>query len=136
MSAYLQHFHAAQLRLTRAQAAQILEFFFPDQPVSPDSLTDDDIGFAQALLVEAIDASDEMSYVQILFEKTYMKAPSASIIKSLAKSFLKQAAKQWFRHATGKDWDDPKIYESVRRTISRNFKSIWGLRLQTGELTY
>ena len=134
---YLRHFRPNEIKITKEQAARVLKFFFPDQAVNPGSITNDDASFAQALLVEGVDASTEMGYVHVLFDKAYMKPPTDfSFIKDIASSLCKQAVKSWFRHATGKDLNAPQIYEAVRRTIGRNFKSVWVIRLQTGELTY
>ncbi len=52
---------------------------FPDQQVSEPQLSDEDISFAQALLIEAVDSSREMGYVQILFEKAAYKVPTDKI---------------------------------------------------------
>jgi hypothetical protein len=54
----------------------------------------------------------------------------------MIKDFVKKAAKTWFDHASGKDLSQPKIYMSVKSTISVNFRSVWIMRLNTGELTY
>lgn len=100
-------------------------------------LTDEDVSFAQALLIEAVDSSREMSYVQVIFEKAAYKVPTDfSFIRDLAKELCKRAVKNWFRHATQKDLSDPQIYESVANTIRRNFRTVWAIRVQTGELTY
>jgi len=78
-----------------------------------------------------------MGYVQVLYDKAFMKTPTDfSFVKDLAKALCKQALKEWFRHATGKDMSDPQIYVSVRNTLARNFRSVWAIRIQTGELTY
>jgi hypothetical protein len=133
----LRHFTPAEIVITRDQAARILRFFFPGQPLPPNSLTNDDISYAQALLVEAVDASTEIGYVQVLFDSAFMKVPEDfSFIKDIAKGFGKQAAKNWFRHASGKDLSDPQIYESVLKTVSWKQGSTWQIRMQTGELTY
>lgn len=137
MAVSLKHFQPFELALNKEQAGRVLRFFFPDQPIDPGILTDDDVSFAQALLVEAIDASNEMGYAQVLFDKAFMKVPADfSFVKDLVKAVCRRAAQNWFRHATGKDMSDPQIYESVRLTIARNFRSVWAIRLQTGELTY
>jgi hypothetical protein len=133
----LRHFTPAEIVITREQAARILRFFFPGQPLAPEGLTKEDISYAQALLIEAVDASTEMGYVQILFDKVFMKVPTDfSFIKDIAKALAKQAARNWFRHASGKDLADPQIYESVLKTISWKQGSTWQIRMQTGELTY
>jgi hypothetical protein len=133
----LRHFKPREIKINKEHATRILKFLFPDQPVNLGSLTDDDAGFAQALLVEAVDASTEMGYVHVLFDKAYMKPPTDfSFIKDIASSVCKQGVRTWFRHATGKDLSEPKIYEAVRRTIARDNRSVWVIPLQTGELTY
>lgn len=133
----LAHFSKSQCIITRAQAARVLRFFFPDQPLGEPELSDEDVSFAQALLIEAVDSSREMSYVQVLFEKTAYRVPTDySFIKDLARDLCKRAIRNWFRHATQQDLSNPEIYESVRRTIQLNFKTVWAIRLQTGELTY
>lgn len=136
-TAQLQHFAPTELRLLPEQAYRVLRFFFPDQLIDPASLTGDDIGFAQALLIEAVDASTEMSYVQVLYDKAFMKPPTDySIVKDVAKALCRQLARNWFRHATGDDLRDPEIYAAVRSQLARNFRSAWIIRVQTGELTY
>lgn len=134
---FLRHFSKSELLLSQEQAARVLRFFFPDQLVPAGALTDEDVGFAQALLIEAVDRSTEMGYVEVLFNNAFMKAPAdLSFIKDIAKDLIKRAASNWFRHATGQDLADPKIYETVRATLRNNFISAWVIRLQTGELTY
>ena len=86
MANSLQHFRKEQLIVNRSQAARVLRSFFPDQPASEAALTDEDMGFAQALLVEAVDSSREMSYVQVLFEKAAYRVPTdSSFVKDLAR---------------------------------------------------
>ena len=137
MATELKRFKPDELILSQEEAARVLKFFFPDKPINPGSLTDDDRSFAQGLLVEAVDASAKMGYVEVLFDKTFMKVPTDfSYIKSLAKALCKRALTNWFRSATGKDLADPQIYVSVRNTLALNFRSAWSIRMQTGELTY
>jgi len=44
----LRHFTSREIKITQEQAAGVLKFFFPDQPVNPGSITPDDASFAQA----------------------------------------------------------------------------------------
>ena len=133
----LKHFSPGEIVITREQASRILKYFFPDCPLPAGQLTDEDVSYAQALLIEAVDASTDMGYVQILFDKAFMKVPTAfSIIKDIAKAVAQRGAKNWFRHATGKDLSDPQIYETVHSTISWKQGSTWRIRMATGELTY
>jgi hypothetical protein len=115
----------------------VLRFFWPETGILPGSLSDADRAFAQGLLVEAIDASYDMGFVEIIFRSfAYKVAPSFDQLKDLIKDFLKQAAEHWFKHATRQDLQNPAIYESVRSTLARNFRSVWAIRVATGELTY
>lgn len=134
----LRPFAPDEILLTPEQAWQVLRFFWPSTDVTPGSLTAEDRAFAQGLLVEAIDRSYEMGYVESLFRSFFPVgvAPTFAGIRKAVKEFAKRALKQWFRHATGKDLKDPKIYESVRVTLARNFRSTWEIRRQGGELMY
>jgi hypothetical protein len=133
----LQQFSESELKLTQHDAFVVLRFFWLEPGILPQQLTVQDRAFAQALLVEAIDRSYDMGYVEIIFRNFYGKLPeSFESIRDMVKSFAKAAAEHWFEHATGKDLENPKIYESVRRVLSANFYSVWQIRVQTGELTY
>jgi len=133
----LKHFSKQEIVISADYARTILRFYFGLDTQIPDQLTDDDVAFAQALLLEGIDESYAMGYVQAAFEAFYGKPPaSLGSVKDMIKDFVKAAAKNWFTHARGKDFDNPKIYESIRRTIAVNFKSVWAIRVATGELTY
>lgn len=133
----LRKFSSSEIVLTQDAAWRVLRFFWPDLSTSPGALTMEDRAFAQGLLVEAIDASYQMGFVEQLFKSFYMKVPdSYESIREMVKSFGKAALKHWFKHATGADLADPQIYESVRSRIAINFRSIWKIREQTGELIY
>ncbi len=136
MGGGLKHFNKTELKLTREQAWRVLRFFWPETSVNPGALTDEDCMFAQAVLVEAIDGSYQMGFVEILFRSSYMKVlVTFGDIKEMVKYFCKSAAKHWFKHATGRDLTNPQIYEAVRRQLSLNFRTVWILREQTGELS-
>jgi hypothetical protein len=136
MSSQLQHFSGSDLRLDREQARLTLKFFFPSTDIDHINITDDDRSFAQALLVEAIDASAQMGYVQVLFEHMYKPPTGFDFIKDLAKDLVKYGSVTWYRHLSGKDFSDPKIYMMVRVTMQNQWASVWAIRLQTDQLTY
>jgi hypothetical protein len=130
----LAKFSPDEIKLSQQDAFRVLRFFWLEPGVVPAQLTLADREFAQALLVLAIDTSYELGFVEILFKTFYMKVPTDfKAIKDMVKDFCKEAAKHWFTHATGKDLEDPKIYESARASIARNFRSVWSVRVQTGE---
>ena len=71
------------------------------------------------------------------FKSFYMKIPASwSNVEDMVKGFAKAALKHWFKHATRADLANPQIYESVRLTLARNFRSTWKIRQVTGELIY
>jgi len=131
---YLKRFKDDELVLSADNAFTVLRFFWPGTNVKPGALNVEDRKFAQALLLEAIEASYAMGYVEALF-RSVAKIPKG--LGAVIKSFAKGAVKHWFRHATRKGlMDDPKIYEIVRQRLALNFKSVWAIREQTGELIY
>jgi hypothetical protein len=137
MSVELKQFGPQEIKINQDQAYQILRFIWTDIGISPQEISRKDIAFAQSLLVEAIDASYKMGYVEQLFKSFYMKVPASfGSIKDMVKNFAKGASQHWFKHATQKDLMNPQIYENVRLNIARNFRSAWSIREQTGELTY
>ncbi len=137
MANELRHFSSIEIYITKHEAWTIFRFFWPPIQIREESLTDDDIAFAQALFLEAIDASYKMGYVHILYDVFYGKIPgSFSDIGELIKKFAKKAAKHWFKHLGPKSLDDAEIYAAVRAQLAVNFKSAFTLRVQTGELIY
>jgi hypothetical protein len=137
-SIQLQKFSESEILLSQHEAWSVLRFFWPGSSVNPGNLNNQDRAFAQALLVEAIDRSYEMGYVEILFRNFFGVgvAPSYNAIRKAVKSFAKQAVKHWFKHAKKEDLEDPEIYESIRASLARNFRSVWLTREQGGGLLY
>jgi len=131
----LRRFNSSELRLSREQALRVLRFFFLRVNISAADLTEQDIAFAQGLLVQAIDSSYQMGFVQVIAD-VFWKVPANLEIADLVIEFGKGAAKNWFRHATQKDLMSAKIYESVRTTVRANFQTVWDQRMSGLELTY
>ena len=71
------------------------------------------------MLVEAVDASYKLGYIQIIFETFFFK-PNPKISKIL-KKLAKKSAKHWFKHMKSQDLSKIKIYEVVRKQIQRSF---------------
>ena len=136
MAVNLQHFSGTDLRLDQQQARRVLKFFFPSTDIDHINVTDEDRSFAQALLIEAINASAELGYVKIVFDKMYTPPTDFGYIKDLAKQLTKYGLVNWFKHATGDDFRNPQIYLIVRNQLASNFGSVWSIRLLTDELTY
>jgi hypothetical protein len=144
----LRHFTGDEILLTAEQAGQVIHWFWPEiEAASLGTITDEDRSFAQALLLEGVDASLSMGIVEGLFRETYMKVPKdfsdlGKILKSLAKRAIKEG---WFKKAEDRikgeerdgvvtyDLDKVAVYESIRVTIARNFRSVIDLRAKYGE---
>lgn len=135
----LKRFAPSELTLTPEETLAVYRFFWPDMNFSGlGAITDKDREFAQALLVEAIDASCTMGIVEDVFHRFFMKIPAS--FKDIAKSAMKIAAKaiaaRWFGRCRLTDPGKARIYENVRVSLARNFRSVIDERRMGGELTY
>jgi len=125
----LKKFGPEELVLSHMEAWEVLVFFFGGNAgVKPGWLNDNDRSFAQALLIEAIEASSAMSWIETLWKSSVK--PNASV-KGIIKALAKKAAKDWFKKATKGDLEDPEIYQSVKSSLTRNWRSAWEIRVQT-----
>ena len=118
----LRQFNSEELILNEEETRIVLKFIFkPTDHELIDSLPMSDYlrGFAQGLLLEAIDASYAVGYVKGLFRST--ANPTKGAI-SVLKSFGKKAARHWFKHASRRDLRDVKIYDFVRNFIAERFR--------------
>lgn len=75
--------------------------------------------FAQGLLIEAIDASCAVGFIESIFRSAVN--PTKGAIEIL-KKFGKKSAKHWFKYASLHDLADVKVYEFVRLEIARRFR--------------
>jgi hypothetical protein len=133
----LRQFAKGEICISPLDAYAILRFYFHQVSIPPNALTDGDIAFAQALLLEGIDASYAFSLVKLLFNTFYMRVPrDFHNLYEMTKDFAKKAANVWWRHATKKDLENPQIYEYVRNQLQSNFIGVWKSREQTGDLVY
>ncbi len=123
MSTYkkLRQFKPEELLFNEAETRTVLKFIFkPPHHKLIDSLPMSDRlrEFAQALLVEAIDASYAIGYVRGLFES--VKNPVKGALK-IMKSFGKKASQHWFKHATVHDFQNAKVYNFVLNYMGTHF---------------
>jgi len=134
-SGSLRHFSPSELVLSPDDALAVLRFFWPDMDLSGlGGVTDSDRDFAQGLLLEAVDASCTMEITESIFTKFYLKVPKSfgSILKSAADIAVKAIKNRWLGKCKKIDPAKVKIYESVRKTLARNFATVMRLRLQIG----
>lgn len=118
----------SQLVFNADETKQILVFFFPAEAAQVDGaqMTKEIRCLAQSLLICAIDSSFAMGFVDGLFQSV---ANPKGGIRGLAKRLATKYLQHWWKHTTMKDLEDAKVYESVRASISRNFRSTLVLML-------
>lgn len=121
----LRNFSEHELIFDVSETKDILGFFFPHhrQRIDAATVTTELRSFAQGLLIEAIDATYALGYVEILLTVSYN--PGGGMKKVLMKAGRK-AARHWFKHATDRDLLNARIAEPVRRQLSLAFRTPMG----------
>lgn len=123
--------------LSPQQAHAIIVWLYGSTSVRAKEFSKDDCGFAQAMLVEMLNASFAMGFIEALFRAS-VKAPSGPA--KVIKAFLKGAGKNIVKYKDKDDLDEmikePIIYKSVKNVMARNCKTVWKIREATGELMY
>jgi hypothetical protein len=133
----LQKFSPSELLLDEADTRAVLRYFWPDKARQIDSapVTDEMRGFAQGLIVEATDASLTMAITKTIFERFFMRRTRS--LKSIAKSAGKVIQQAWRSQRMRNkqiNLDLVMIYDSVRVTLARNFRTELELMLMGVEL--
>lgn len=125
----LREFRSTELIFDEFETKAILKFFFSHLSTRIDTAecTEALRGFAQGLLVEAVDATYSLSYVEIVFRTFYR--PGVGVEQAL-KKFAKKSTNNWFKHATQKDLLHAKISSRVRDTLAFNFSSVFPMMLE------
>lgn len=116
----LREFKPHELLFDAIETRVILKFIFESKAGVADSMEVDDRvrSFAQALLLEAVDASYAMGFIEALTSSLLNPRPS---ISRILRKFGTKAAKHWFKHATADDLHDIRIYEIIRRDLEWSF---------------
>lgn len=130
----LRSFKKDELLFDGEETRIILKFIFePADHEFIDSLTVNDSvrGFTQALLIEAIDASYAVGFVEAIFRSTTNPAKGAM---KILKSFGKKAATHWFKHARVHDLQDVKVYDFIRIYIANQFRKPLRILVVTSSL--
>ena len=133
----LQAFYAQNsVFISEMEAWEILVWFFGGNAnLSPAQITYNDKSFAQALIFEAILKSKEVGGVEGLFRGT--ANPTQSI-----KETLKTVATYWigsgllWNRLKPSDLEDPKIYDMIKDSLTRNWRSKWIVRIHDGNPVY
>lgn len=111
----------SQLIFDDKETISILTFFWPSLATDIGRMTvsNEARKFAQALLIAAIDGSYALGWMEALFASVSKPANLPALGKKLARNFVKH----WWKHAKLKDLENVKIYDTVRETVARNFRS-------------
>ena len=129
----LRKFSKDELLFDEKETKVILKFIFkPTDHKLIDSLPINDRlkGFAQGLLVEAIDASYSVGYVKAIFESAANPTKGAMAI---IKTFARKATHHWFKHTSVHDLQKVKIFDFIRDRLALAFKSELQLYLVKNE---
>ena len=125
---------AKTVKISQADALAIFEWVHGKSGLKAQDMTKEDRGYAQTMLVEMLEASFAVGFIEALFRSAAKlpRGPAAVI-----KSFLKGAGKNLIKY---KDKDDlkkmmkkPVIYKMVFNTVKLKTKSLWGIRISIGE---
>lgn len=119
-SVTLRQFKPHELLFDTHEAGATLKFIFESKAGMADSMSIDTRvrSFAQALLLEAVDASYAMGFIEAMTSSLLSPRPS---ISRILRKFGKKASKHWFKHATAADLRDIRIYEIVRNELEWSF---------------
>lgn len=122
-SVHLKQFDNDELLFDENETVIILKFIFMNQHELIDELiiTDAVRGFAQGLLLEAVDSSYAMGFLDALFGS--LMNPTAGVKKVIVK-FGRKSLKHWFSHASTNDLMRIQIYDIVRNQLSISFLSV------------
>jgi len=128
--------HPKRVILSKSDAYAIIVFVWGKSKIKSSEFTKEDCGFAQALLVEMLDGSFSIGFVEKLFSASN---PPGGVIKVI-KAFLKGAGKNFVKY---KDKDDlkkmikePIIANAPKVQVARINKSNWALRENGCEISY
>lgn len=124
----LRSFSEEELLFDDQETKAVLQFFFPTEAgqIAAATITKEHRNLAQGLLVEAIDASYGMGWIEQVFR---WSVNPGSGVKSAMTKLARRAVKQWFKHLKDQNLIEARIYERVRDQLCRNFRSVlaWSL---------
>jgi len=112
----------------------IFEWLHGKSGLSVKNMTKEDRGWAEAIIVDMLNSSFAMGFVEALF-RSALKLPAGP--KKVILEFLKGASKNMLKYKDKSDLEKmlkkPRIYKSVFNVAKLRTKSLWGIRISTGE---
>ncbi|MBL1278380.1 MAG: hypothetical protein COB30_020090 [Ectothiorhodospiraceae bacterium] len=121
MSTYkkLRTFDLDELLFDEEETLTVLKFIFAEthhKTIDSLPMSDSLREFAQALLVEAIDASHAIGYVHGVFRS--VKNPVKGAL-TILKTFGKEANQNWFKYASVSDLQNAQVYNFVLDALAK-----------------
>lgn len=125
----LRNFSESELIFDEAETKHILKFFFQhlQHRIDPATVSTELRNFAQGLLVEAVDATYALGFIEIIWRTSYN--PGNGMLKALSK-IGRRAARHWFKHASPDDLLNAKISSRVRDQLALSFASVFSMMLE------
>jgi hypothetical protein len=125
----LRDFTDAELIFDERETKDTLKFFFQADRQQIDALqvTNEMRSLAQGLLVEGVDATYAMGWIELTFR--WVAYPGSGVKQALRKLAVR-AARHWFKHLRTESLIDAKIYERVRDQLGRGFRSPFQIIIQ------
>lgn len=126
----LSQYRTMGIVISQRDAYDILRLYFgsPMPPIR--AIDDNDRRFAQALVVEAAEATAQIGMLEALWRTA--SSPTVKpmgVLKTAAKSVLKYLN----RPTSVQDAVDSPKYEMVMNSIAYKCRSIWAIRIQTDD---
>ncbi len=133
----LRSFSEGEILLDDRETRDALGFFFTTDRhlIEASHLSHEMQSLAQGLLVEAVDASLAMGWIEQAFR--WSANPGLGASKALRKPAMR-AARHWFKNLQGRSLHQVRVYERVREQLARNFRSSFHtiLRAKAGTETH
>ncbi|MCM5679572.1 hypothetical protein M8A51_08505 [Schlegelella sp. S2-27] len=119
----------ADLLFDETETRSILGFYWPQYAGKLGELEINDAVrlFAQQLLIVGVDSSYALGFMEQLMKMYLQPRSGFTGLKSMGMKLARRYLQHWWRHATQKDLENPRVAEAVRSTVARNFGTDIGL---------
>jgi hypothetical protein len=118
---HLREFKEEELLFNEDETRAVLNFFFPNdkEKIATIEITAQTRSFAQGLMVEAVDASYAMGFIELTFK--WVSKPNKDVSKAI-KKLIEKGAGYWFKHLRAKSPISVEIYDSVKNQLTAAFR--------------
>jgi hypothetical protein len=125
-------FNSSQIVLTHQEAWCVLAYFFDHPGVRPADLKENDLSFAQALILEAIEQSYGANFIRSNYP-TYLSKEIQKVVVSV----LTKTGGRWNWTASVEALlKRPQLNSQVKELLTANYIYNWIARVKTGIRAY